>query len=142
MRKSQFVTSIQCQLVEKPLIFTQLGQFRTSIHPNIRTTALGTEKRKMKVFLFFLCLLGLRPFEFGAELVQSVAVWQTYLWSAIIAVAISCFCLIIVFENRFSAIISQIQTIYDCNRLPSVCSNLLQPFDPRKIIRVGSNITQ
>lgn len=59
MRKSQFVTSIQCQLVEKPLIFTQLGQFRTSIHPNIRTTALGTKRRETKVSLFF-CFLAWR----------------------------------------------------------------------------------
>ena len=42
----------------------------------------------------------------------------------------------IVFENEFSAIIRQTQTIYDCNRLPSLCSNLLRPFDPpRKTIR-------
>lgn len=38
----------------------------------------------------------------------------------------------IVFENEFSAIIHQTQTIYDCNRLPSLCSNLLRPFDPLK----------
>ena len=38
----------------------------------------------------------------------------------------------IVFENEFSAIIRQTQTIYDCNRLPSLCSNLLRPFDPLK----------
>jgi len=38
----------------------------------------------------------------------------------------------ILFENDFSAIISQTQTIYDCNRLPSLCSNLLRPFDPLK----------
>ena len=38
----------------------------------------------------------------------------------------------IVFENEFSAIIRQTQTIYDCNRLPSRCSNLLRPFDPLK----------
>ena len=40
-----------------------------------------------------------------------------------------CLCLMIVFENRFSAIISQTQTICDCNRLPSLCSRLLPPFD-------------
>jgi hypothetical protein len=38
----------------------------------------------------------------------------------------------IVFENEFSAIIRQTQTIYDCNRLPSLCSNLRRPFDPLK----------
>ena len=42
-------------------------------------------------------------------LVQSVAVWQSSLWSAMIAVAITCLCLIIVFENKFSDIISQTQ---------------------------------
>ena len=76
----------------------------------------------MKVFLFFRL-----PFAGGG---QSVAVWQSCLWSAIIADAIPCLWLMIVFENRFSAIISQTQTICDCNRLPSVCSNLLRPFDP------------
>ena len=38
----------------------------------------------------------------------------------------------IVFENKFSAIIRQTQTIYDCNRPPSLCSNLQRPFDPLK----------
>ena len=60
---------------------------------------------------------------------QFVAVWQTCLWSMIIAIAISCLCLIIVFENRFSAIISQTQTISDCNHLPAVCSNLQRPVE-------------
>ena len=72
----------------------------------------------------------------------SVVVWQSCLWSAIIAVAIFCLWPMIVFENEFSAIISQTQTIYDCNRLTSLCSNLLRPFDPREVIRVEGNISQ
>ena len=70
-----------------------------------------------------------------AEVVAPVAVWQSYLWSAIIAAAIFCLCLMIVFENEFSDIISQIQTICDCNRLTSLCSNLLRTFDPRPLRR-------
>ena len=38
----------------------------------------------------FLCLLGYGVPDRRAEVVQSVAVWQSCLWSAIIAVAIFC----------------------------------------------------
>ena len=54
-----------------------------------------------------------------------VCVWLLF------AVANLCLCLMIVFENNFSAIISQTQTIFDCNRLPSLCSRLLPPFESR-----------
>ena len=59
-----------------------------------------------------------------------MAVWQNYLWSAIIAVAISCLRLMIVFENKFSAIISQTQTICDCNRPPFA---LLKPAETVRV---------
>ena len=62
-------------------------------------------------------------------LVQSVALWHSCLQSAIVAVAIFCFCQMIAFENGFSVIICQIQTIYDCNCLLPLCSNLLRPLD-------------
>ena len=43
---------------------------------------LRVQKEKFKGLLFFFVL--------GAEVVQSVAVWQSCLWSAIIAIAIFC----------------------------------------------------
>ena len=58
MPKTQSVASIQYQLVKKSLIFTQLVQFRTSIHPNIRTTALGTKREVRKDFSFFVATLN------------------------------------------------------------------------------------
>ena len=51
------------------------------------------------------------------EKFERTSLFFVFVWSAIIAIAISCLCLIIVFENEFSANISQTQTIYDCNRL-------------------------
>ena len=46
-----------------------------------------------------------------------------------IAVAITCLCQTIVFENRFSEIVCQTQTISDCTAFCSVCSRLLPPFE-------------
>ena len=49
-----------------------------------------------------------------------------------IAVAITCLCQTIVFENKFSDIVRQTQTISDCTAFCSVCSRLLPPFESHK----------
>ena len=51
-----------------------------------------------------------------------------------IAVAITCLCPTIVFENKFSDIVSQTQTIFDCTAFCSVCSRLRRTFDPSCVI--------
>jgi len=44
-----------------------------------------------------------------------------------IAIAIICLCQTIVFENKFSDIVRQTQTIFDCTAFCLVCSRLLPP---------------
>ena len=46
-----------------------------------------------------------------------------------IAIAIICLCQTIVFENKFSDIVSQTQTIFDCTAFCLVCSRLLPPLE-------------
>ena len=80
-------------------------------HPKLfeNRTPRSTEREVRKNFSFFCVCWAWTTVRPRAGVGQSVAVWQTYLWSAIIAIAISCLCLIIVFENEFSVLISQSQ---------------------------------
>ena len=55
------------------------------VRPRLRV--LKEEDESLPLFLW---LWVWRPFVLGAEVVQSVAVWQSCLWSAIIAIAIFC----------------------------------------------------